>query len=440
MRYNLIILGLIFLFNPEINIIDILPDFIGVILVMKGILPILPLSPTIEDSYSSFKKYSLTSIIKTLAVLPLFSVASSDPAFYLLFTFAFALISLKDLLPAFNNLFSGIAYLKYHRANTNKNSKTLPIIFSVFFTLKYAFAVLPELVYLYIDDENVYDIALYPLAAYKGALVVICFTLALILGIIWLIIACGGFKKLKRDLQFNIAISKDISNIKHSISESVTTVFSKIYPLICLSAVFMIALYIDGVNFLPMLLSSILIHISIRNFRKIITVFSNKLLLSSRLSIIFSLISFITSITFKIKYHQIAAIMFKRVQLKFLFPCFVHLFASISFIFALTSLYKVLKTTLYEHTGNFWETPYLEHNSVAAKEKSRLQFKLKFGFLLGILLTVSNFMAYLLIYSVPIYSMINSAVGLAWVFYITSVYATMKNAIIEKYADEKIKN
>ena len=104
MNYSLIITGLFFLFNPEVNILDILPDFIGIILIMRGFRPMTSVSATAEESYRNFSRYLAVSAVKAAALIPMISVASSDPSFYMLFTLVFAVLELIFAIPAFSGV------------------------------------------------------------------------------------------------------------------------------------------------------------------------------------------------------------------------------------------------------------------------------------------------------------------------------------------------
>ena len=55
MSITAIITGLVFLFNPHINIIDILPDALGYGLVLYGILRISRVNVTMTEAAGRFK-------------------------------------------------------------------------------------------------------------------------------------------------------------------------------------------------------------------------------------------------------------------------------------------------------------------------------------------------------------------------------------------------
>lgn len=440
MNYKLIIIGLIFLFNPEINIIDPLPDFIGILFILKGITSVALLSPTLADAASAFKKYFWISFIQFAAIIPLISVAASDPAFYLVFTFAFAVLSILYIIPAFTKLFSGIEYLAEKNALRLYGIHILTVIFTFFFIIKKILSLIPELIYLYIDDRNVYDTALYPLAPYKTGIISITVTVSLIIGILWLVIAAKYFSKLKKNAEYNKAISQNISEINHTVSQIAMRTVSAVSTLLTVSAFSMISFYIDGIQIIPQFISAVCIYQTVRTSGRLL-LFTNK---SKKKIPIFSLlvgiVSYIISLIFNIRYHETAILNFSRVSEKFAFPALINLISCVLYILSLYSIYSIVKRIIDEHTGTYWENSYISHNSASAKEKENLQFKLKIGVIIGACLSISNTVAYDLLYIIPLYQIINSAAVLIWAVYMSSVYSSIKNAVQEKYADESMRN
>ena len=68
MNVGLIISGLVFLFMPNFNIIDILPDFIGCALIMKGISKVQLVNLSLTESYEAFRKLLIVGLCKIPAM------------------------------------------------------------------------------------------------------------------------------------------------------------------------------------------------------------------------------------------------------------------------------------------------------------------------------------------------------------------------------------
>ncbi len=437
MNYKLIIAGLVFLFNPEINIIDIMPDFIGILLIMKGVSPVASVSPSMEAGYTSLKNYTLVSLVKTLVLVPLVTVASSDPAFYLLFTFAFSLVGLLFLLPASKNIFASIDGLSGRYAVSQKGTKLTDIVFSVFFIIKAVCPVLPELVYLYLPENILTDMAIYPLAVYKLPILLITFALSLVFGIVWLILAINYFSALKRNTEFNKALLLDISNVVHSRVMIINTSVSKTVIFMTLAVFSTLSLYVDGMRIIPILLCPVFLLFAYKNAAKLTTANVDRAKKSAVLALVACSVSFISSSVYHTKYHKYASMVFSRVDKQFILPAAIECISLFFIGIAVYRAYKVTVNIVEEHTGNFWERSFLTHNSFSAKERDGIKFRLKAGLYVGIVLTVSNAVSHCLLYIVPLYSIINSLINLAYGIYMTFIYLDIKSAVKEKYADIK---
>ncbi len=437
MNYRLLILGTIFLFNPEINILDFLPDFIGVLLILRAVTPLSPLTPTAAEGVVFFKRYAVLSIVQLVAVIPMLSVAGSDPAFYLVFTFAFALLSLLFIIPAYRSFFSGLGYLAEKNAIQVPRAKIHPFLFSSVFVIKKVLALLPEMVYLYIDDENVYDVALYPLAAYKTGITVITFVAGLVLGLIWLVLTIRELSRLRRNAALNAALSSEIAAAVHFLPEQITSTVSSLCRLMTVSAFLMLSLFIDGIPVFPLFFSSACLFGAVRVASRLCPAREKKKERLTLLSLLVGLISFAAILFFNFRYHETALMLFSRVAASFILPALLHAVSCVFFILALRSVFSTLEAVVREHTGSYWESSFFSHNSSAAKEKSALLFKLRFGFVSGAVLAASDTVAYSLLYVLPLYQIVNAAVLLLWAAYMSSVYAAVRTAVNEKYADRK---
>ena len=95
-----LILGFLFLFNPNITIIDFLPDFIGYILLCVSLSKIADLNDHLYDAYTIFKRMILIDAGKWLAIFWTFSmpVVSEKNSSLLLWTFVFAVVELICLI------------------------------------------------------------------------------------------------------------------------------------------------------------------------------------------------------------------------------------------------------------------------------------------------------------------------------------------------------
>lgn len=114
MKIGYMIIGCIFLCNPFINIIDILPDCIGYLFILKALSELSDLERNIGSARKKFKAAAWVSLVKCLLVL---GSMIYDSTWYLILTFTFGILEGMYLIPAFIDLFYGISYLEGRYTN-----------------------------------------------------------------------------------------------------------------------------------------------------------------------------------------------------------------------------------------------------------------------------------------------------------------------------------
>ena len=90
MGFGLMALGFVFLFNPAVCIYDILPDFIGYILIFRGLLKTEIAFSSTEKMRRMFMNLTWIGVIKFIASIILYfgvKGAADDDASALVFTF-----------------------------------------------------------------------------------------------------------------------------------------------------------------------------------------------------------------------------------------------------------------------------------------------------------------------------------------------------------------
>ena len=141
MNLGYLLLGLVFLFNPNINVIDVLPDVIGCLFILKGLSKLSDLNRNIASARAKFRRLAWVALFKSF--VSLFTSGLLDKALYemrlsilvelfdstmvLVFVFVFGIFELLYMIPAFISLFEGIAFLEIrhtdHRARRTNFAK-----------------------------------------------------------------------------------------------------------------------------------------------------------------------------------------------------------------------------------------------------------------------------------------------------------------------------
>ena len=105
-------LACLFLFNPDIAVVDVLPDVFGYIILYFALEQYSEISTKIADARELFKKAIYVNAIKLLTVFVIFGmvIESEMPVTLLLFSFVMGILDLIFIIPGYIKLFGGILY------------------------------------------------------------------------------------------------------------------------------------------------------------------------------------------------------------------------------------------------------------------------------------------------------------------------------------------
>lgn len=112
--FGLLIASLVFFFNPNIQLVDFLPDLFGYIFLVSGLYYLADLNESIGEAREKFKKMFFVSAAKLIVFLMAFGGLVSpqeQSTFILLATLTFCVIELLILIPATRSLFAGMMQL-----------------------------------------------------------------------------------------------------------------------------------------------------------------------------------------------------------------------------------------------------------------------------------------------------------------------------------------
>lgn len=125
--YSRLIFCAIFLINPNINVVDILPDFIAWFILAKLFEGAADSAPYFEEARSSFLKLGWINLAKIPALFLIITIRSKDTLdnnVFALFSLSFCAIELLFLLPCIKSLFTALFHLG---ERTYANSLIAPI-------------------------------------------------------------------------------------------------------------------------------------------------------------------------------------------------------------------------------------------------------------------------------------------------------------------------
>lgn len=200
----LISAGMIFLFNPCINIIDVLPDVIGIVLILFGIRKYADLSSELREAKKGFGKAAWVSLAGFFAML--FSPSADD---YTKLSLAVAvwLLECIFIIPAMQKLFSGLDDLRIRLTDRGDEEvfSGAATLSSIFLVVRSAAAVLPLCMPLFFEKKEEDVISGGGGTDVESVIkvtTVICAVLSLVIGLAWLVSALKCMAVLRGDEKF----------------------------------------------------------------------------------------------------------------------------------------------------------------------------------------------------------------------------------------------
>ncbi len=439
MNYRLLITGLLLLWNPEITILDLLPDWIGFLLIAKALAPLAPSSPSAEEAATGFRKLAWISAIKALAFLPMMSLYRTEKEVTLLFTAAFAILTAIYLFPAFSNLFTAINYFSARANSQARGTGAVRLFCYVAFLLRYLLAMVPESVYLFVDkyESMAQNVAIYPLAPYRTGITILAATVSFVVGLIFLVVFLRYISSLKRDCALNEEFHRAVSSVVLSKAQAVLSAVRPAILLLTLSLLFFTRYVIEGMPIFPAFVSPVLIYIAAQTLKKCITL-TKRFTVLPLLAFISGLSSYLATFVFCEKYYDKASVGYVLVKTYYRVPIVLEGISAVLFVVTiLFCVVPMLNKLIDEHCGAFWETAYISHNSATAKEKQSQLFRVKLLPLFTLLCAVMNTISFAQYYTHPLLQMLSAGMGIALCIYVYHLTSSLWQSIKEKYAESK---
>lgn len=445
MKYRLFLFGLFFLINPYFWVFDILPDFIGLLIMAKAIKPLTDISPSMEAASKGFKKAAALSIAQLGLIIPMISIVNSDPTFNMVFSFCFSILRIIFLIPAFHELFNGFAYFADRHAEKGNTVsvaklKIVRTVLQIYVIIHGVLSSFPEIVYFKINDSGLTSSfeEIYPLAPFRLGIIVLCAMIAAVISIGLYIAVCIYFSSLRKKAAFNKGIIADISSFVRSEKKRVMSAIRPAVTCFIIACFCSVGYFIDGKAVIPPYFAPIL-HIAVIScLRKVI---------DKKVTRAFSIVAVVLAFPlqlfyefFATMYHETASFAFKDVKFYFMFPFFFNViytaFLIVSSVCVGIALYRAIK----QHTGLFWEAEYVTHNTKAASEKLRRQTLSVVLTIATCLLSVFNTYTYFHLYDKPILNTVSLALGVLIAICASILYTSVRSSILEKYSTENKMN
>ena len=268
MNFTYMIIGMFFLLNPTVNIIDLLPDFVGYAFIIRSMMRYSSICEDFKGSYRNFKALLWLSIAKIPCLAIYFMMSESDRVWLLLISFCFGIFDILFGIKAFAALFDGFAYCAMRTDDSSDyDGDSAPLLsqgvfnnidfmrkFSLaFVVLKTVLCVLPELTLL--SSENYGEVTadgIRSIARFRPFFIAASVAVVLAFGIYWFIKIKAYLSGISADKEYMTQLEeKYVSfNRENSFDESRKRLFFSLTMLL-LGFVFLITLNADGFDLIP---------------------------------------------------------------------------------------------------------------------------------------------------------------------------------------------
>jgi hypothetical protein len=318
--------------------------------------------------------------------------------------------------------------------------KVVRTVMQIYIIVHCALSAFPEIVYFKVNDSGMTDgiEEIYPLAPYRLGVMFLSAAIVLLISIGWYIAVAIYFSSLRKKAVFNRGIIGDIASFVRSEKKRIMSALRPAVTCFIIACFCAVGYYIDGKAVIPPYFTPIL-HIAVIScLRRII---------DKKVTRAFSIVAVVLAFplqlfyeVFATTYHETASFAFKDVKFYFMFPFVLNVIYTAFLILSTLCVGIALFRVIRQHTGLFWESEYVTHNTKAANEKLRNQ---RFSVLLTVaccLLSVFNTYTYRHLYDKPIFNTFALALGVVIAVCASILYTSVRTSVLEKYSTENKMN
>ncbi len=273
MGFGLIAVGILFLFNPNVHIFDVLPDFIGLLLIYRGLFAMSFSTEKLRDARGFLWKLIIITAARAASLLV---IPGKSDSFTLLLVFSFGILEAIYAIPLIAGLFDGFYDLgrqydaqsvffpvKDKNGHVTERAEKLKVYTMVFFVVKTAAAILPELTAL--DMQPVETEAVIPLSRFKPLFYIFAFSVVLVFGVIWLCRMLRYVNGMRRDVALKRGI---LAHFKESVLSDkgvfAAVQMKNVLLMFLLAAVALFPLQLDGICVFPSFIAAGILMLALR--------------------------------------------------------------------------------------------------------------------------------------------------------------------------------
>ncbi len=352
-----------FLFNPNFNIIDVLPDFIGYFFLSLAFVKLGELNESVAAAVSAFRKMILVDLGKWAAIIWVFgmSVPAERNSSLLLWSFVFATVEMVFVIPAVIKLFDGLTQIgflfpneslleankKQRRSRTDRMKGATVFLVAAKGTL----STLPELADLTNTsyDETARFVNLY---RFIGVMRILAFLPMLVIGILWVVRFCRYFNRLRKDrLLWDGLCERYKTHVLPREGMFIRRNFRSAVLLILVGLTLTMDFRLERVNMIPDLLAALVFILAVLKLKKYLDLSGRSAWLGVILYLFASGGEAIAERYFFQNYTYHAVLRSAKAELAY--GCWVGSVAlkNAMFLLAVLSLWLCIRRTISLHTG-----------------------------------------------------------------------------------------
>ncbi len=263
-----------FLFNPDMALVDVLPDFIGYVLLTLSLRHWRDLSPHFESAWKKFRILAVVASIKFISFLWVFGGLTSAlerPTMMLLLSFSCAVVEMIWGIPAWRALTEGFVIhsqtaegeypLREKGARLGRPGRNVSVLFrnaTIFFMIAKAF--FSNIAEFAVLSTHSYDDTAFDWYDFIGLFRTVALFFGIIIGVVWLVRAVIFF----RGLMLDGALVESAKKKYETLVLPNSGLFRRrdisfLLGLISLAALCTPDFYLDNINIIPDALTAILL-------------------------------------------------------------------------------------------------------------------------------------------------------------------------------------
>lgn len=417
MGIGYIIAGVVFLFNPMISILDVLPDFIGYLLILAGIYKLADMTNKMENIHKNLLYLIGISLLRTILSVV---ITTSDKILVLIFVFVFAVFETIFMINVFNKIFDGIEDIgiRFNGTATFNKISELRTLTYIFIIIRNLFTVIPEFRHLSTSEYEgvISSYEMTGLIDYSTILIAMNIIIVTAIGAIWLFMMLSYLNKIRKDTDFIEKINNYFTNnILTDTNRYLVRRIAISMFLFMLGFIFIVDIFFDNIDILPDFIGSLFIFSAVVILRKD-NLKIKKLLYLSVAYIPLSLINWIYRMIFSGNEYRVKSLLDTNVLMFYLGLIFISFLTSVILIFIFINIWKMFNEIINSLIGFKYEVQFKtliqrQNELIKTKKKSNIGI-----LIISLVLAASKVFQTASILILPEYWMIHFILGVIWIF------------------------